>query len=122
MGKELAVATLAAVMLATVQAPAIASPIVTPSRQRSIADLGNCAPYTPLQPHQGGYESAVVGTSRGVVSRVYTKNYDLCNNPIMGDSASTAYVMLTREFDQGTYGRWYQIGHVKLPGSTCPVW
>lgn len=111
-----------AAALVTSASPVIGAPSAHSPAENRFADLGNCAAYTPQQPHHGGYESDIVSTTRGIVSRVYTKNYDLCNNPVGGDSASTAYLMLTREFDQGTFGRWYQVGNVKLPGKSCPVY
>ena len=88
------------------------------------ADLGNCYPYDGLQPHQGGAEHDVSSSSRGVYGLITLRFPDLCNTPQKDpfgswDTASTVYVMVTNYGNQGAYGRWYQVGHVRQKGNGC---
>lgn len=86
--------------------------------QAAAADLGNCKPYTPIHPHQGGYETDLTGDSRGVYVEIYVKWPDLCNNPTdRCDSASIAYDMIAPPV--GVDG-WYQVGTIRRAWGANP--
>jgi hypothetical protein len=91
---------------------------------RANADLGTCSAFDGNQPHQGGAETAVTSSTRGVFGIITTRLPDLCNapipiNPISGslDSGSTVYVMITNYSDG--IPNWYQMGYNRVPGDSC---
>jgi hypothetical protein len=116
--KRLAATITASLVVTMVQTSAIASPVVTQSHPRGLADLGQCE--NPGQPaHQGGDEFALVPSTTGVVSRVYTKTPDLCNIGPVGfyNIGSASWVMLTNNNLGFDYR--YQVGTIREDGDPC---
>ena len=115
--RRTAIAAIAASLaLAITETNAIGAPISAPVDTPALADLGNCDEMAPTA-FQGGSETDVVGTTRGVVSRVYVKYPDLCNHPELSNSGSGAWVMLHVTWSGDI---WYQVGMAKRPGDSCP--
>ena len=117
MRKRLAATIGATLALSVVQASVIGAPARPIARPSPLTAMGQCLNPPPSTAGQGGIETAVVSTTTGVVSRVYTKNPELCHQlQDVITSGSASWVMLMNL----SSGRYYQVGNKKVPGDTCP--